>query len=46
VGIASDTKLETALPTVHLDDIPAIAAMMQASAIDIADVPASGVKGS
>ena len=46
VGIASDTKLETRLPTVHLDDIPAIAAMMQASALDIADVLASSVKGS
>ena len=42
VGIASDTKLETRLPTVHLDDIPAIAALMQASALDIADVLASG----
>src|SRR6201990_3416710 len=38
VGIASDTKLETELPTVDLDDIPAIAALLQASAIDIADV--------
>jgi molybdopterin-guanine dinucleotide biosynthesis protein B len=46
VGIASDTKLETRLPTVHLDDIPAVAAMMQASAIDIADALASGVRGS
>src|SRR6195256_966531 len=45
VGIASDTKLETRLPTVHLDDIPAIAALMQASAINIEDVLASGVKG-
>src|SRR5712671_399168 len=42
VGVATDTKLETRLPTVHLDDIPAIAAMMQASAIDVADVLASG----
>ena len=38
VGIASDTKLETGLPTADLDDIPAIAALLQASAIDIADV--------
>src|ERR1700709_1835791 len=38
VGIASDTKLETRLPTVHLDDVPAVAAMMQASAIGIEDV--------
>src|SRR5258707_6350373 len=46
VGIASDTKLETVLPTVHLDDIPAIAAMMQASAISVEDVLGQGVKGS
>ena len=38
VGIATDAKLETDLPTVHLDDIPAIAVMMQASALPIADV--------
>lgn len=38
VGIATDTPVETALPTVHLDDIPAIAAMMQRSAISIDDV--------
>src|SRR3954453_24016883 len=31
VGIATDTAIETALPSAHLDDIPAIAAMMQAS---------------
>jgi molybdopterin-guanine dinucleotide biosynthesis protein B len=42
VGIASDTELETRLPIVHLDDIPAIAAMMQASALDVEDVLASG----
>ena len=46
VGIATDAAVETSLPVAHLDDIPAIAAMMQASAIDIADVLASGVKGS
>jgi molybdopterin-guanine dinucleotide biosynthesis protein B len=46
VGIASDTRLETPLPMVHLDDIPAIAALMQASAIDVEDVLASGVRGS
>jgi molybdopterin-guanine dinucleotide biosynthesis protein B len=46
VGIASDTKLDTGLPTVHLDDIPAIAAMIQASAINIEDVLARGVKES
>ena len=38
VGIASDTELETRLPTVHLDDIQAIAAMMERSAIPVEDV--------
>jgi molybdopterin-guanine dinucleotide biosynthesis protein B len=38
VGIAADAPLETALPIVHLDDIPAIAAMMQRSAISLEDV--------
>jgi molybdopterin-guanine dinucleotide biosynthesis protein B len=38
VGIATDTAVETALPTAHLDDIPAIAAMMRRSAISIEDV--------
>jgi molybdopterin-guanine dinucleotide biosynthesis protein B len=28
-GIASDTTFETTLPVAHLDDIPAVAAMMQ-----------------
>jgi len=37
-GIATDGAVETALPVVHLDDIPAIAAMMQRSAISVADV--------
>jgi molybdopterin-guanine dinucleotide biosynthesis adapter protein len=43
VGIASDTAVETALPVAHLDDIPAIAAMMQRSAISVEDVLAQGV---
>jgi molybdopterin-guanine dinucleotide biosynthesis protein B len=38
VGIAADTSVETALPTAHLDDIPAVAAMMQRFAIRIEDV--------
>src|ERR1700733_11124203 len=38
VGIAADAALETTLPVVHLDDIPAIAAMMQRSAISVDDV--------
>jgi molybdopterin-guanine dinucleotide biosynthesis adapter protein len=45
VGIASDTRLETELPVAHLDDIPAIAAMMQASAVSIEDVLAPRLPG-
>jgi molybdopterin-guanine dinucleotide biosynthesis protein B len=37
-GIATDATVETALPVAHLDDIPAIAAMMQRSAISVEDV--------
>src|SRR6202162_5514654 len=37
-GIATDGTVETALPTAHLDDIPAIAAMMQRLAIPLADL--------
>jgi molybdopterin-guanine dinucleotide biosynthesis adapter protein len=37
-GIATDTAVETALPLAHLDDIPAIAAMMESSAISVEDV--------
>ena len=37
-GIATDAAVETALPVAHLDDIPAIAAMMQRSAIPVEDV--------
>ena len=43
VGIASDAELETALPVAHLDDIPAIAAMMQRSAISVEDLLARSV---
>ena len=38
VGIASDAAVETSLPVAHLDDIPAIAAMMQRSAISVEEV--------
>jgi len=38
VGIATDTAVETALPVAHLDDIPAIAAMMHRSAVSVEDV--------
>jgi molybdopterin-guanine dinucleotide biosynthesis protein B len=37
-GIATDTAVETVLPVAHLDDIPAIAAMMRRSAISVEDV--------
>jgi len=42
-GIATDAAVETALPVAHLDDIPAIAAMMQRSAISVEDVLARSV---
>jgi molybdopterin-guanine dinucleotide biosynthesis adapter protein len=38
VGIASDADIATKLPRAHLDDIPAIAAMMRASAERIEDL--------
>ena len=37
-GIATDASIETALPVAHLDDIPAIAAMMLRSAVSVEDV--------
>jgi molybdopterin-guanine dinucleotide biosynthesis protein B len=37
-GIASDTAVQTSLLTAHLDDIPAVAAMMQSSAISLEDL--------
>jgi molybdopterin-guanine dinucleotide biosynthesis adapter protein len=42
-GIATDGTVETALPTAHLDDIPAIAAMMRRSAISLEEVLARSV---
>jgi molybdopterin-guanine dinucleotide biosynthesis protein B len=41
-GIATDAAVETALPVAHLDDIPAVAAMMQIAAISVEDVLARG----
>jgi molybdopterin-guanine dinucleotide biosynthesis protein B len=38
VGIATDTNIETKLPIAHLDDIPAVAAMMRRSAMSIEDL--------
>jgi molybdopterin-guanine dinucleotide biosynthesis adapter protein len=40
-GVATDVAIETTLDVVHLDDIPAVAAMMQKYAIDIEDVLAA-----
>ena len=40
VGLATDAAVETTLPRVHLDDIPAITAMMHRFATGIADVAA------
>jgi molybdopterin-guanine dinucleotide biosynthesis protein B len=42
-GIATDTAVETKLPVAHLDDIPAIAAMMLRFAISVEDVLARSV---
>jgi molybdopterin-guanine dinucleotide biosynthesis protein B len=42
-GIATDAAVETALPVAHLDDIPAIAAMMRRSAISVEDLLARSV---
>jgi len=42
VGIVTDIAVATALPTAHLDDIPAVATMMQHLAIAIEDVLAGG----
>jgi molybdopterin-guanine dinucleotide biosynthesis protein B len=45
-GLATDAALETVLPVVHLDDIPAVAAMMQRYAMPIEDVLARSVSQS
>jgi molybdopterin-guanine dinucleotide biosynthesis adapter protein len=42
-GIATDAEVKTTLPVAHLDDIPAIAAMMQKFALSIQDVLARSV---
>ncbi len=46
VGIASDTAVETTLPTAHLDDIPAVADMMLAAAVAVEAVLAQSPAGS
>jgi molybdopterin-guanine dinucleotide biosynthesis adapter protein len=42
-GIATDATIETTLPVAHLDDIPAVAAMMRRFAISLEDVLAGSV---
>src|SRR5450631_738444 len=41
VGIATDAVVESVLPSAHLDDIPAIAAMMRRSAISVEEMLAN-----
>jgi molybdopterin-guanine dinucleotide biosynthesis protein B len=41
-GVATDTALETTLPVAHLDDIPAVAAMMLRFAIAVEDAMMPG----
>jgi molybdopterin-guanine dinucleotide biosynthesis protein B len=38
VGVAADVAIETRLPTAHLDDIEAVAALLLRSAMSVADV--------
>lgn len=45
VGIVSDVSVDTKLPIAHIDDIPATARLLQASAIDFADVLARETSG-
>jgi molybdopterin-guanine dinucleotide biosynthesis protein B len=42
-GIATDAAIETTLPIAHLDDIPAVAAMMRKCAIAVEDVFAASL---
>jgi molybdopterin-guanine dinucleotide biosynthesis protein B len=46
VGIVTDTSVETALPTAHLDDIPVVAAMMLRFATAADEILADSVTGS
>jgi molybdopterin-guanine dinucleotide biosynthesis protein B len=38
VGIATDTRVETRLPTAHLDDVAGVAALLRRSAISVEEV--------
>src|SRR5215468_10673492 len=40
VGVVSDVRIETALPTAHLDDIATVAAMMRRLAVSIEEITA------
>jgi molybdopterin-guanine dinucleotide biosynthesis protein B len=40
VGIATDAAVETRLPTVHLDDIPAAAALLLRAAMPVEEAVA------
>ncbi len=42
-AIATDTAVDTTLPVAHLDDIPAVAAMMRKYAISLEEVLAASV---
>src|ERR1700736_245364 len=42
-GLVTDATVETTLPVAHLDDIPAIAAMMQRFAVSVEEVLARSV---
>ena len=42
VGIVTDIAVETGLPTAHLDDISAVADMMQRAAVAVEDILAGG----
>ena len=43
--IATDAEIETALPVAHLDDIPAVAAMMRKYALPLEEVLAARANG-
>jgi molybdopterin-guanine dinucleotide biosynthesis protein B len=45
VGIATDAAIETTLPVAHLDDIPAVAAMMRKYAVEVEDVFTASLNG-
>ena len=42
-GVVTDAAIETALPVAHLDDVPAVATMMQTYAIALEDVFAASL---